>query len=734
MKVKEKLINEVKNRIAEIENQINEQELNEIQDLKKAASTLEKKILSIKNSPSQKISKDSKIKRDDITGLNIDTIKKIFPDINREHIDSLNNYNKMWGKIFFNPNKDAVLNNLNLICESLLELIDSKEKLFLTLEQQKNLLQKILNTLENNYINISKTDLDSIVEILKVFGKTEIEILEYLRELAIDIEKSILSSKEETSEKSEKNINSYKEDEEEILEENSDDIQLGIIRILKENDYNDIVSYFEREEDSIEIKKIKEKLYKYGNIDKIEQIVKTLRKYNINLLEQMESNFLKILKIFFASSKENLETIFNMALEPEICICKYDESGNLLLDEHGNPQVNFTLLLERPSRFISKKIGYKRRGNNTQYIEIDNDIVGNMNDYIKNVRYYQNVLGVDFKKIFCSTRPVKKNNDLTAPPKKDSAGEKKYSRNKAYGYLDVPHEKVLRNQAVFDFYQIPLESRASALSCFTATNPEDTIDMFIELDIFDYLKNKMSCVTKKPDNPEFYRIARTYQLSESLPNPQHLPLHENAKKFIFSQWKDDGTPAGTKTYINKPHVINFDDEKTIQVGNPNSYNSNILKIQLNTGINSRNGSVITGQYRRKEVLSEVELYNFDCFDEVVKNSDNTSADLIDEGSLLIRRINTMSNIMSKYNKANSNVLIFGREPNEFRISKMKFFRIYNTLIKEGFNIENDRDCVLYALTYNSILTKEQFELVKLIVNETLFKNIPKTNGKVGRRQ
>lgn len=90
--------------------------------------------------------------------------------------------------------------------------------------------------------------------------------------------------------------------------------------------------------------------------------------------------------------------------------------------------------------------------------------------------------------------------------------------------------------------------------------------------------------------------------------------------------------------------------------------------------------------------------------------------------------------MANYNNGMPNVLIFGKEPNEFRISKMKFFRIYNTLCKNGFNLENDKDCVLYALTYNSILTKEQFELVKTIVDKELFKEIPMSSGRVGRRK
>lgn len=404
MNIKSKLIEEFENRIAELKSQINEQELKEIEDLKKVINALTTKISSIRTvqEKGEKIPKDLKISADDITSLNIDTIIKIFPDINAEYITNLEHYNRVCRKIFFNPNKEDVLNNLNLICEALLLAINKKEESHLTINKKRTSIQEILNSLKNNYINISKKDLDSIVEILKENGKNELEILEALRELATDVERVILSSPQETITNPNEINRSSEEDEEEILIENEENIEIvkqRIIQILNENGYGNLVPYLEERQNS-KVEKIKNDLFTYGKTNNIEEIIKVFKEYNINLLEKVENgNLFKIFTLLLYSSKENIEKIFELALNPEICICKYDEQGNLILDEKGNPQINFTRILERTSRFISKKKRYKRRGNTTQDINIDSEVEGNLGDYIKNIRFFQE-LGVDIKSIF----------------------------------------------------------------------------------------------------------------------------------------------------------------------------------------------------------------------------------------------------------------------------------------------------------------------------------------------
>lgn len=702
MNIKAKLIEEFENRIAELNSQINEQELKEIEDLKTAISALTTKISSIRTvqEKGEKIPKDLKISADDITSLNIDTIIKIFPDINAENITNLEHYNRLCRKIFFNPNKEDVLNNLNLICEALLVAIKKKEESHLTINKKRTSIQEILNSLENNYINISKKDLDSIVEILKENGKNELEILEALRELATDVERVILSSSQETITNPSEINRTSEEDEEEILIENEENIEIvkqRIIQILNENGYGNLVPYLAERQNS-KVEKIKNDLFTYGKINNIEEIIKIFKKYNINLLEEVENgNLFKIFTLLLYSSKENIEKIFELALNPEICICKYDEQGNLILDEKGKPQINFTRILEKTSRFISRKKRYKRKGNITQDISVDSEVVGNLGDYIKNIRFFQE-LGVDIKSIFQKIEQSSKDKG---------------------NYFDIPHEKILSNKAVFDKYNILPSAYLSRLDCFNACYSADIIDMFIELDIFEYIQSKVARLNLHPKDPIVYRIVRTYQLAETLPNPNNLSLHQNAKQFLFKNWHGDLSGKYTGELLDG------------YIANPEYFLKRNLKPKLDTKIGSKNGYRITCEYRREQVLTEEQLYNFKCFDDAVNNDDNISLDFIDESSLLIRKINAISKIIANYNNGTPNVLIFGKEPNEFRISKMKFFRIYNTLCKNGFNIDNDKDCVLYALTYNSILTKEQFELVKTIVDKELFKEIPMSRGKIG---
>ena len=701
MNIKDQLIEALSSKITDLHNQINHEEFNKLSNLKEIVEKLQTKIITIlqMKEAGEKISKDIQLQKTDIATLEISKILELFPDFSTDYVNMLERYIDKSRKnvLFFNPNKEEILNNLNKIFDDLLKRIAEKETTIKTINNEKQQLQELINSLNNNYENIFKDNINKIVEFLKLQGKTEIEILEYIRELAVDIEKTISQNKTNKS-KDVTDIEEHLEEEVEILEENQEDIKQKIINSLNNNDYNNLVIYFE-EKQSPKIEKIKEELFRYGNIENIEGIITTFKNYNINLLEEVNNgNLFKIITLLLYSSKQNLEIIFNLARENDICICKYDELGNLMLDKQGNPQVNFNLLLEHVSKFINRKRRYKKRGNETIEINIEKGEIGNFEDYIKNIRFFQK-LGVDIKELFKKFERQNKNS-------------KERQRQRIGSYFDEPHARILKSKKTFDFYHIPQASYLSVLSCFSEIEPADTIDMFIELDIFDYLKNNMSRINLKPDSPIFYRIVRTYQLAETLPNPQNLPLHENAKQFLFKEQQGKITLDG---YISNP--------------NTQKKRGGILK--LDTGIDNQNGFIITKQYRREEVLTEEELYNFSCFDTLIKHkdTDNDPIDFNDEKNLVIRWIDHMAKSKTEL----VNVLEFGRESNKIRISKLKFYRIYNSLIKAGYNRENDRDCVLYALTYNSILTKEQFELVRNYV-DNLFKRFPQKGGRVGGRK
>lgn len=700
--MREQLITQLNLRNNVLNSQVDDNEYRRVLELKDIVTKLHDKIITVLliKKEGKRLSNDNKVTKEDILNLKNVKILELFPNLSSDIVNKIDHYLKLSGMIFFDLNKVDILNKLKDILDEIEVQIVEKIAKFNILIDEKEQIQKIINGLENDYENIFNDYINQIIEFLKNNGSSEIEILSILKELAIDIELNILQNKEIKQQKIEK----YESDsDEEVLIENQEDldtIKRRIITLLNDNGYSDIVSYFENEQTK-KIEDKKNELFTYGNLENIAEIIKTFRNYNINLLEEINNgNLFKIITLLLHSSSLNIEIIFNLALESDICFCKYDVFGNLILDENGRPQININFLLEHPSRFISRKKRYKKRGNEPIPIDIDSDKIGNMNDFLKNIIFFKN-LGVDIKELF---------------RKFNSQNEKDKDKQSVGRYFDEPHEKILRNKNIFDFYQIPKESYLESLSCFIKSNPADTIDMCIELNIFDYLKKNMSRMNLTIDSPLFYRIVRTYQLASILPNPDNLLEYQNAKRFLFRDWKGDDSG----NYIS---------------GKLDGYIANPGKLKkglkLDTQIVGNNGREITQCYKRSDVLTEEQLYNFKRFDVLLKNRDTNSdsIELIDQKSILIRFLNHMSNPQDEL----ISVYEFGRNSNKIRISKLKFYRIYNTLIKAGYNLENDHDCILYALTYNSILTVEQFNLIKNYV-DNLFKKIPQKGGRVGLKK
>ena len=683
------LLTKLKSKMIQISNEINTEENLKINELEGILNDLLNKVNNVKKliENNEKVPRELRLKLDDFENLDDEIIKKLFPNYNVDSLKEIKALN--WKSPFFNRNKPEILNKVSHFCTTLLEKIKIIKQKTDILIKEKEKVAGLCDSLQNEYTHIfSNGNITTIIEMLRNEGKTEDEILDYLKEMFFEIEVIILNeekSKLENLSFDNKNDKNPEDLSEEILEENEETeefVKNKIIEFLTKNGYQNLIKYFE-DKQSPKIEKAKKDLFRYGSMSNIEEIISVLSKYNINLTKEIENNgnFYKILVLFLYSTRENIETIFKLALEPEICICNYDKDGQLIYNENGSPQINFTSLLEKVSRFIKRKKRYRRRGSDSQNIEIDNNIEGNLGDYIKNIRFFQN-LGVDIKELF----------------KKYEVGKKEKG-----AYFDNPHEKVKRNKEIFDFYGIPMNVYLARLNCFTASNPADAIDKFIELDLFDYAKLKVSRLALLPDNPIFYRIVRTYQLAATLPNPNNLSLHQNAKQFLFKKW--NGNSNGNYEY----GVLEG------YISNPDYCKSKGIPLKLDTEINDQNGWIITNEYRRAEVLSTKQKENFERFDNVIKNCNinYTTFNYIKEESQIMSIINRL------YHSNDGKVLIFGKEPVEVRISKNKFLRIYNALIQYDFYLENDSDCILYALTYNSILTNEQFLVIKTIVDNVI---------------
>lgn len=129
---------------------------------------------------------------------------------------------------------------------------------------------------------------------------------------------------------------------------------------------------------------------------------------------------------------------------------------------------------------------------------------------------------------------------------------------------------------ILDKYNIPKKSYLSRLDCLDASNPADTIDMFIELDIFEYLQVKVARLNLPVDSPIIYRIVRTYQLADTLPNPNNLSLHQNAKQFLFRKWHGDSSGRYTEGVLDG------------YIANPEYTKKNKLPLKLDTEIDKQN--------------------------------------------------------------------------------------------------------------------------------------------------
>ena len=693
MDVKDLLFTLINNKYKLLEENINKEELKDLLTFKSNVENILKKINGLKKIDEEQrknLDKNLLILREDFLCFNLNNIINLFPDLNADIKNELSKQIKLSNSIFFNSKSDKFLNTMDNIFNILLNNINTKlDKINNVLDEEKK-LKDLVDILDNNFNNLFDGDINKIVEFLKNEGKNELEILGFIRDLFTQIELNIKDSYNKNNDE----VILNNEEEIEIFEENVDNVDIimnKIFELLKKYGYEGIISYFQTI-DNDKIENLKSKLYKYGNINNIENIIKILKKYNINLLFQMQNgNLEKIIKLLLYSSGENIEKIFNLSVDDDICFCVYDEKGELLLDDNGKKIIDFQYLLEHVSIFFKRKRRYYKKGNDFIDFGDNESEIGLFDDFIQNIKFLQNY-NINIKDLYRKEKRIK-------------------------SFLSLPHEKILMNEKIFNIYGIPSDSYLSTLCCFNQTNPADTIDICIELDIFDYLKNKMSRIREQVDSPLFYRIARTYQLSDKLDNPLNLPKHQNAKQFLFKTWHGDAN--GNYSYGNLDGYIS----------NPDIVKKRGEKLKLDTGIGKQNGSVIVNRYTRKKVLSENQLYNFKCFDEVIKNKNNynISMELIDELSPIISTINLKSRICTD----GSEVLEFGTIDNPIRISKKKFYRIYNSLCRAGYNIENNKDCILYSLTYMSILTNEEFMVIKNFIDK-IFINIPELNGKVGK--
>lgn len=643
-------------------------------------------------------------------------------ELNKDEIDYLKKTSEFLKSIFSNKYKDKTLDKLIEIINKFQIILSTKIEKNKKLTDKLNLILNLKDNILTDYENIFQNgSINKLLELWQEDGLTKLEIMEQIDKIMKDLNSPSITD----------NNNN---DQEEIIEENADENIINQIKkIFADYGYPEIEKYYKEERE----------LFKLGKPDKIEGILKVFKKYNFNLLDiAIKENYLteknnQLEKIFIYSDEEVVEAILSLASNSKVGIYKY-ANGELLKNEDGTPKINFNFLLERPSRFIRKKRRYSRKQGIAKEIDINSDNIGIADDFIKNINFFSSQ-GIDIPKIFADFNKIIKNNPNSTKKPKGT-------------YFDNPHQNILQMHKALVEYGITPNIYQKALSCFSNIDAIDTLDQFIELNLKDYIKINLSRIALKPDDPIFYRIVKLYQdairrdktFNTERENASIKDKLDEAKKFMLTdsqQFDKEGNLTKgrflgfiiyTEKYMTEYAVskISKEELKRKEKGLPPLTGEKRKKllnnyIRYNTGIDEYNGAEVTQKYKRESVLSEDEIAKFNKFDETIKKNSNFG---IKEG----QELQVIKAFEKWAFKTDNTPDVYSLLHIGIRVSKNKFYRIFNTLFEYGYSLDSLKECLLYSFTYNSILTEEQFiKLKNIIYNfcKEYEKNLVTLNGR-----
>ena len=363
----------------------------------------------------------------------------------------------------------------------------------------------------------------------------------------------------------------------------------------------------------------KEELLKYGSLTNISNILSLLKENNLFNKNIYNRYQLPITRILIYSNKELVESIIKSYQKANINI-------NSFLDE----------FYKRPAKFIKRKRRWYGKNNKTGTKKgktSNEDEIGSYEDFTSNMDLFARI-GIDINEAY------KKSSTL----------------------FEKAHSHILIGYNNLNLYGITPNYYANTLTVFNTHKQLETIDMFIELDAYNYVLNNMSRVNYTPTSLIFHKLYRL---------------------------KKQGIPVAT-LYRNKKGSI-------------------VLPIQITDeklsydGLNKDNMLTENGIFKPDSIT-------FKVYDEIINQNDNN---FIQEGiSDIIQKLDDAYLVESEGILENKLYNIEGTI-----ISRLKVLRYLTTLIFNG--ISENSDMLLYAITKNSLLTKEEFDKIKTSVNKLL---------------
>lgn len=363
----------------------------------------------------------------------------------------------------------------------------------------------------------------------------------------------------------------------------------------------------------------KSELETYGNLENIEQIILTLKQYNLFSTEIFNNYQLAISRIFIYSKPEIVESVIKTYQ-------KYNLNISEFLDD----------FFKRPAKFIPRKRKWLMRNTDDKKAtnNKDEENIGGYEDFKKNLELF-NSIGVDIEKAY----------------------------QKSAFYFEKPHDSIKKSLKNFDLYGITPKYYRDTLSAFANHNQLDILDIFIEFNAFDYVTSNMSRACINKNSLMFYKMFKA---------------RENGID-IHSLYKD------TKKGIQLPSTITYDDKTYLDVNKDNYQDLNVY-------------------HKEPSKLEQI-------FEEIIKKSDNNT--IAFEFLYQLPSINSLDKEYLSKQARSYNI-------DGVLISRNKVLRYMTTLIYNGMN--ESKDMLMYAITKNSFLTKEEYEKIETVV-ENIFQNI-----------
>lgn len=472
----------------------------------------------------------------------------------------------------------------------------------LEIENLNNMFE-LLKSLRYNLTNsfeLESNDIDLIIDILRENGISDDEIMEYI--IYISYKFMVEVRKQNLSEE---DINTETISLEELIE----------IFELYGYDFNK----FNKEQ--------KSKILLKGNLKNIRGILEVLTKENIDLTDLFDKRKQQLCELFVHSTPILVQRVLDVA-----------KNQIKLYDGHS---INFSLLIERPGIFIAKRktLNNIEPGPGGDYGDM---VCGCHDDFVNNV----NLIFEKYVQAYGT------NNGF----------DKFFEKSKHSCVFEAPHTKILNIVKTLEMYEFEPRDYLRALSSFNSTSHADVLDVAIELDCFEYVKNNPSKLTRPVDSILYNNlaIARLYNIS----NEQ-----------LFN------TKIRTET-----------GEKYIDLKDSS----------LNKMIQQNNFQFV--KFKLKDNFESKQLRLFDELEFLISKSEGVSIEFSKKD------LNNGDSILSKLEDYvpidNKKVYII----NGITISKNKVLRLYHILKLKSFPV--DINMMLYIMSRNSYLTQEQFDMLK----------------------